>query len=619
MKPLNIFFTLASAALLTSCFTEGYDLGQVDGSIGSDVDITLPRSSSGPIELRSVLHLEQGGLLKIVKAPDGSQIYAISEQGTHEAHIDLGSIKAQKPTMSDFEANLYLSMPHHQLIESTVSPDYVYTYTIGEGQAIQQWSNEGTPRISADVVRIDHIEFYDNELRMQAKVEGLESITPYAHLDGLVLHVPADIHFKSARINGHEAKQIERGAIRLTDEVEPRRFALGALNITLVLDTVRTGHDLQLMPEHHCISFKGQMELTGSMRITGQEILEYHPTYATEPALIPERVRVTGHSEFYSDLIAKSFTGRVRREVGPTDVEINNIPGLLLEEGVVVDLTEPMLFATVTTPLDAEAEVRASVSTASLLPEKCTTPSIKVVGSGKENNFYLGCHPAPKYYPLNTPEKRYSDYQYLEVAGLRKLLQNILKDRKVTLEVEPIEAECRDIQAQGSHKITATQEVLVPLSFGEDFRFVYQGTMMGLNLGSGVSGINLSDDAVIEIAGEVTNTLPIGALLTIDLIASDSIDLREVVEFANVGERPESAARHGLQVSAGAERQPFKFVVRALPGHNLLELLNPGPAQLNGIHYHAETQKIITNEALHPDSHLSIDNVLIHVRAKAEM
>lgn len=619
MKAINLLYTLAASALLSSCFTEGYDLSDVSGEVGTDVDITLPSSSSGPVELRNLLKLEDDGLLKIVTGPDGEEIYAVSEKDTHEASIDLGVMRVKRPQISDYTSSLDLKLGHGQTVTSTVKPDFLYHYTIDEGKATQLWNREDSPRISDDVVRIDCVGFYDRELIMLAQIVGLEDFSPYAHLDDVVLSVPRDIHFKRATINGHEAKSIAPGKITLTDKVDPRRFPLNQLAVVLVLDTMHTGHDLVLDAIHHNLKFAGSMQLTGKLRITGAEILEYHPDYATTPATMPQKITISGHSEFYDDLVVHTFSGRVRRTVEPKEIEIKNLPEILQRDDVVADLTEPMIFATVKTSLDASADVRASVSSASLLPEKCSTPRLHIEGNGKENKFYLGCTSAPKYFPKDTPEKHYSEFQYKEVSNLRKLLQNILADKKVTIEVEPVEAECRNIEVLGEHKIEATQEVLVPLTFGEKFRLSYEGTKMGIGLGSSLSELVLSDDALIEISGEVNSTLPFEALLTLDLLNAAGEELSEVVEFANLDEKEGSESYHGVKVAAGAKEQPFHFLLKARKGHNLMEIINPGPTQLEGIHYKATAQKGQEGEALHPHTSLSIDKVLIHIKAKADI
>lgn len=616
MKALNLFITIAATTLLTSCFTEGYNFGEIDGEIGSDVDITLPRFGTASVELRNVLNLEKDGILKVLRASDGTDIYAISQCKTFNADLEIGQVRISKPSISDFNSSLDLMVHNEQQAFGLILPDYTYSYTIGEDKAKQTWRSENSPRVSADLERIDQVTLYENELRYFVKVEGLENIIPYAHFDNVVLTVPEDVHFKRATIAGHPAKRIERGRIVLTDEVEAQRFALSGVHVLLEIDTIDTGHDLQLDPATHSLKFQGDLQMTGTLRMEGAEILAYHPEYAKEPAQVPEKVKVTGHSEFYDDLVAHTFSGRVRREVEPQDVEIKELPSLLTENDVVVDLSEPMIFATLVTPLKASTTVKASISSKSMLPEKCITPTMKVEGGGKENKFYLGCSPAPRYFPKDTPETQYSEYQYEEVSNLRRLLSYITTDKKLTLEVEPIEVECKDIEVLGSHQIEATEEIFVPLSFGEDFKLVYQGTKDSLGLGSGFEQITLSSDALIEVQGVANSSLPMDALLTIKLLNAAGEDLSEVVELANLAEEEDSETRQGVMIGAMVEKQPFRFILKAKEGHNLMDLLNPGPSQLDGIHYRAVAQKPAGNEALHPNTGINIDDILIHVRAQ---
>lgn len=619
MKALKLTITLAAASLLSSCFTEGYDLGQLNTTVRTDVDITLPQSSSGPVELRNVLTLSPDGLLKVVKSPTGEEIYALSDQGTHEATINAGNIRTRKPKVKDFDSTLDLRMPSHQHIYSVIQPDFEYHYTIAEGKAVHHWDNQDSPGLSHDIVRIDHVECEDNEMRMSAKVEGLEQLSPNAHLDDIVIKVPEDVHFKQARINGYNALKIAPGRITLTAQQEKRNFDLSKIEIVLEMDTLRTGHDLKIDTATHTLVFSGQMELTGTLRLTGEDILKHHPDYATTPVEIPEVARIFGHMEFASDIVAKTFTGRLHREVKPQEVELKNLPGILKEEGVRLDLSEPMIFATVMTAPDASAEIKASVSSESMLPEKCSTPRVPIEGGGKVNKYYLGCNHTPRYYPLDTRDKKYSEFKYYEVENLRKLLTNIAADKKITLEVDPVEAECRNIAVHTDHKIQITHELLVPLSFGEDFRLVYQGTLDNLNLGDGLPDITLSADAFIEVQGEVNNGLPLGVTLSLDLLNQAGESLADVVEVVNASAHVVDEEMVGVRVSGNAEKEKFKFVVRARQGHNLLDLLNPGPSQLGGLHYRVVADHPVSNESVKPRTRVSVDNVLIRVCGKAEM
>ena len=59
MKRFSLILLLPMAVSLSSCIDKSYDLEDVDYTIGTYANLTLPSSSTGDIILRNVMNLEE--------------------------------------------------------------------------------------------------------------------------------------------------------------------------------------------------------------------------------------------------------------------------------------------------------------------------------------------------------------------------------------------------------------------------------------------------------------------------------------------------------------------------------------------------------------------------------
>ena len=96
-----------TACFLTSCIDEKYDLDNVDMTIGTSGNLTLPTSSTGEIVLKNLMDLKEDGVVQIINGE-----YFIVENGSANIpSIDITPIVINKPELSPIVANINIDAP----------------------------------------------------------------------------------------------------------------------------------------------------------------------------------------------------------------------------------------------------------------------------------------------------------------------------------------------------------------------------------------------------------------------------------------------------------------------------------------------------------------------------
>ena len=101
----NVFrisvFTLF-ACLLSACVDERYDLNNVDMTIGTSGDLTLPTSSTANIVLKNILDFEKDGIVQSINGE-----YFIVEDGEADVpKINITPISIASPRLSNISTKI---------------------------------------------------------------------------------------------------------------------------------------------------------------------------------------------------------------------------------------------------------------------------------------------------------------------------------------------------------------------------------------------------------------------------------------------------------------------------------------------------------------------------------
>lgn len=241
---------------MVSCVDNSYDLDEVDMTVGSDIDLQLPSSSTGMIQLRNIMDLQEDGVVKLVKNPNGEDsIYVVSEKGTADIEpLTIEQISFNSPSISAFDATIplrqYISGVKRKLKGSTTVlgtdieydiEDYAFNYDIKGGQASQRLNGEADVK-SHDVVRIERVVLKDDlTADLDLEITGMPLYLNQVHLDNMVFSFPKTLSVNSCLLDGKPCKvNHENGTIELTKAVEnvsDNTFAVtnGTLKVTLNL------------------------------------------------------------------------------------------------------------------------------------------------------------------------------------------------------------------------------------------------------------------------------------------------------------------------------------------------------------------------------------------------
>ncbi|MBQ5840106.1 MAG: hypothetical protein IIW42_08825, partial [Bacteroidaceae bacterium] len=166
---LSIF--ALSSCLFVSCVDDKYDFDDVDMTIGTTGDLTLPTSSTGSILLKNLMDLKEDGVIQVI---DGK--YYLQEEGNADVpRIDITPITIAKPVLSNITASISLdNILPARTTQSTRGisiggitlpdlPELSYTYTIQDkDNAYYTLDNSVKGTVPAEVVDLKSVSFADN-------------------------------------------------------------------------------------------------------------------------------------------------------------------------------------------------------------------------------------------------------------------------------------------------------------------------------------------------------------------------------------------------------------------------------------------------------------------------
>ena len=244
--------------MLSSCFDDSYDLDDVDYTVGTEADLTLPSSSTGEILLKNIMNLKEDGVIQVVADPTGKDsMFVVTQSGKANIKpISIGAIKIAKPTLSPFQATIDLrsligpKVKARKALDINVDgtnvniPDQDFFYDIKDGDAQQDIKKAQATGISTDVVAIERVGFDQVCLTLNLNTVGFPEYIPNMHLNNLVLTMPSELNVVSCLFDGVEVdkENIQPGKIQLTKPEDGQRSTKG-ITMKLTIDGAETGEN----------------------------------------------------------------------------------------------------------------------------------------------------------------------------------------------------------------------------------------------------------------------------------------------------------------------------------------------------------------------------------------
>lgn len=600
---------IASAMGISSCVDSSYDLDDVDMTIGSTVDLTIPTSSTGEILLKNIMDLEEDGIVQIVEGD-----YFLIEDG--HANIDqvkISNIHMIAPPSQSFNASLNITdiltnVKGKKMAEGTGNLVYYPMKDMAKTNAF----NTTSGIVSEDIVTIDDVKTEPFVVEVNVGTQDFPAFVTKSHLDGLTLTLPAGLHVTSCTFNGKEMlttpeaiAKAKAGSIVLIDGEDAGRSANEQLQLKLQIEGVDVADDMACSFNNHKANISGQFGVEGYFRISESDIDMTQLTTQQQQdlflsggdlkSIMPEAINFNGKANFLSDIEVLSFNGTAQRKVGNiSPIKLNNMPDFLNDEEVVLDLENPAIYIDVTNPMPLEAKTTISLTSqydnASDIVR--TTPTM-TIPANQRTIFCLAESEQNLVNPYNGVTT-----VFVKVDDLGALLKRIPKQIKV--DVADLTMDCYNMPVGKNYDLNVDYKVYTPVTFGDEFKMVYKGTENEFELGDDVQDLS-AKDAKITISADAVNTLPVDCQLTVEALDKDGNKLNNILKPVSIKVNKKST-------------QKVSVSLEPTSGHNLDEVLHEGKYQLDGILYRAILDQPAAGETLNDKGYIKLTNIKLNIK-----
>lgn len=648
---LKKIFTLlgiaATTLALQSCFDKDYDLEDIDMTIGTTADITLPASSTDSIVLRNIMELEEDGVVQFIKDPSGQEgdsIYAVIQDGKANIQdVNIEKIEITGFTLPDFNAYVDLNAMSSNGSKRKViinlpgggskEVNNTFRYTAKTGDASIKFDHEGS--VPCDVRSIDRVTLNDAIATVELTIENVPAWLKYGYLDDVSLRIPNGMKIASAKLNNQTlpSNYITTGNVVLTKGTNYKIDLLEKIKLELVIESLTPGatNGITFTPNANpdldgTFKAKGDFELLGTFRFTTNDsdvdatILQNEIDNITDPAdlakiatgdlspLMKDQIHITGPAKFKNDKVAvKTMSGKIRHKVDSIDpIKLDDLPDFLNDDEVVLDIQNPIILIKAQHGLPYNATTAISLtSTIGSQSYTIKANNISVPGSMSVNNFYVADEAVddailPNNYKAATKLAHTGD-------SVKKLIEKIPDQIDVT--VDPVELDVVDFDITKPYKVKVEYEVFAPLYIGQDFMLVYRDTDRGW--AKDMDDLEDLNFDKIQLTAEAYSDMPADLILKLEPLDVSGNVLPNLT--TQTIEIPAKAQQHKISIDLEA-------IGKTASGKNatINDVLTgkDGVKQLDGIRYEARIKgNAATNGAALPqEANIQLKKILITIK-----
>ena len=464
---------------LNSCLKvdETYDLDKdFDMTITVGGDLTVPGSSTEKIVLGDLLDLEDNEVIKVV---DGS--YHLQQNGesrTNNVEVPGVSIDDMNGKFEGVKFSQYVN-------GSGSSGEIKISYAEGIGIKIEK--ND----VTSDIKDIAGAETtcYNTYLKFTKSGIPFEAVID----NNYTIEFPSYITVKSEDNNwivkdGNKLVLNKAEGLEITDNTKVQ-FQL--TYITFDGEDAKFNYNDDGM-DNSSITLGGSVNLDGDITASVDNLTSGNIKLAVD--IFSDRMELN------------SVTGKVdpevKIEIDP--INIDGLPDFLAEDNVVLDLTDPRIFITVTNKspisVDMSAELK-SFKNGNMAGEA----SLENVNIPAERDDYVICLNQRIEDGWNEAEQ----IMYVKVGGLSELIKKI-PDR---IEIQKIETNVKQeevtIDLNKNYTIVTDYKVDTPLKFGPETNITYTETIDGWD-----ADLEDMEFSKVEASMTATNAIPLGVNLT---------------------------------------------------------------------------------------------------------
>ena len=619
-----------SVCMFVSCVDEKYDLDDVDLTIGTTGDLTLPTSSTGEIALKNIMDLQEDGVVQIING----EYYIVEDGKADVPKIDIDKISIPSPSLSQFVTEINVddiaaaraTASSTEMITISVYgkeiqiPNQTYRYTILPKDNALYEIGVTSNTVPSEVVELTSVKFVDEttlDAKIKINLDKEHSFINKVHLDNLKVTLPKGLHVAHAEFRhwtdkdntpgefedegefgNHEHRDEEaveinnkEGWILLTREDVSTIIGKNyegkdhEIDVLITLDQALTGNEGFTFKagengQNGSVGLDGLFKIDGTFRLEAKDFELNENTISKDlvtkliqthsfDVIRPEKIKFEGSASFAGDIQVKSVSGQVKSDIGDiAPIALNNMPDFLNDPEVRLDLANPAIFVEVNNPLPAQAST--TITLKSIYDNG--TPVVKVADIEIKSGHKVYCL-AEDPASANVPSD-YSDLDVVpvQIAGLGDLLEILPKE--ISVELADVVMDVKGLEAK-PYEISLSYKVYTPLEFGENFKLVYQGTEEGLS--ADLSDINKVNTKGISIKATAVTNLPLNLRLSLDAMDSNNVSLKdifyvnELVVPAHKGDK-DATSKH-----------PIELTLKAKDGHSISDLLS----RLDKIQYRA--------------------------------
>lgn len=639
---LRIVAMLMASVTIVSCIDKSYDIKDIDLTLGTKGDISLPLSSTGNILLRDLMSLEDDGIVQFITDKDGNEYFAVVQDGKADIEpIDIPEVNID-PDLTGINTHIDLNViipvadenvkknaPRRIRINSqgviADIKDAVYDYRVTEEDNAKSEFNNAKTEVDKDVRQLSHITIKENTATMNVHVEDLPDWLEYFHMDNGLLLLPEELEIKSCvftcygeggkatvnKITTYQSEEKTGYTIIPLTETRTKIDARRGMKLEVTFSGASTGKHFVFQPNSAADGVKGTISATGYFEVRGdfdfstadidetklnqwlsknatQEDLQKIVAEGSIQNIMPTDIRVVGDVKM-PNIIVEKVTGILQHgieDIAP--IRLDDMPDFLNDEDVVLDLDNPLIL------LDAKSEMNATATTSitlvSVVGQTRNTVSAPEIEIKQGQNLYYMANDESGFLP-----KGYASAKRLAITGqVSSLIRKIPEE--ITISVAPVTLEAKEFDITKKYNLNVEYKIFAPLTIGEEFLMVYRGTERGWI--EDLKDYDKLDIGKIEMTGLVDSNVP--GHITLTLIPLDENGMRINAIRINSEKAPAYAKDHRIT-----------FVLEPAPGHTLNDALagKSGVMRLDGMTYEARIDHALKGETIQKNAQIRIHDI----------
>ncbi len=485
--------------LLAGCVDNGYDLSDIDTTVGVTVDRLVIPINIDEITLGNIITLDDDSEVKLINGK-----YMILRDGTFESDpFNVPDILLKAPVISPSVTVIDLMNQDVTPMAATPAMPASFSYDLtNEGSAFVYHSSF----VSDFIVKIDHIGC-EMTLDVTISMAGLEGITNRVTFNNVVLQLPKGLDLTSTEGGAYNPSS---GELML-----PSRTVTGN---TLKLRFAANGVDFNMTDGSY--DYEGsEITVKGSLYIKqGQATIAIEDIAAGALASLPRQI--TLRTEYVlSDADVTSFTGSVRYRIDGanlTDINLTHLPDVFSQNATDLTFVNPMIYLKVINPLQKyNLYARTGVTINAFHGQQMASYSLDdpwfQIGPDNANGIYNYClsPTAP-----SEPEADFMPLTHVGFASLRNVLSgNGIPDRlqiNLTDPNVPVQKVTRLPLGSSLGSLQGSYRFVAPLQFGAGSQIIYDHVI------DGWSGEDLDNLVIynLEVELDISTDLPVGVRFT---------------------------------------------------------------------------------------------------------